>query len=173
VRYPEEKRGGAAVNIEIRALAEADLPLLLKWLGRGGRDEYMHRTLPRSASEAEAWYSGAGEGRLERMVELYGTPIGFTGLRDIEPPGGAAEFWIFMGEVGYNNIRSTAGAAELMLKAAFHELRLSRVYLYAEAGNSELRELMARSGFRAEGPAGGRIVMSITREAFLAREGTF
>jgi hypothetical protein len=32
---------------------------------------------------------------------------------------------------------------------------------------------MERSGFRAEGPAGGRIVMGITREAFLAREGTF
>lgn len=127
------------MNIDLREFTEEDLPDAQRWCARRG--------LPADESGLRAELLPGADGR-GFVVELYGTPIGLAGLRRIDRAAGEAEGFIIMGEVGYNNLRGTTGAAEVLLRTAFTALQLRRVRMTVPAGDEPLYE---RLGFQRLG----------------------
>lgn len=156
------------VTVYLRALTTDDLERLLRWHNSfelyttlGGHFRYVGR-------EAEAdWLRRRLEARDEvNLAVCLSEPpehIGNIYLRNIDWVHRNAELHIFLAEEKHRGKGYGSAAIELLIKHAFEDLGLMRIYLHTLASNSAAIKSYERCGFSLEG--------RLKRHAF--KKGTF
>ena len=97
------------MDIWTEQLQKRHLPILESWLGRSA-GALTPNDLPKEGNQLSSWFNQ----RLgsDFLISVYETPVGVAGLRD-------NEFYLFLGEVGYNLARTATYATLRILDQAF------------------------------------------------------
>jgi RimJ/RimL family protein N-acetyltransferase len=135
-------------------LGEEHLDATLGWLS----DPALRRQIdslgqPTAATNAAYWRAQWADPRREDYAILHaaGRHVGNCGLTGIDRSRRKAELWIYLGDSAARGAGSGASAVRLLLRRAFDELELNRVYLRVLANNPAAERFYRRLGFVAEG----------------------
>jgi RimJ/RimL family protein N-acetyltransferase len=145
-------------RVRLRPLVLADVPLVQRWLS----DPEILHWLHLSEDPVEARSLAHHRERFERMqgdpaatswcIETReGRPIGYVSLLGIHEQAGRAELGITIGEKDCLGRGLGRDAIRRLLRFAWDELRLSRVYLIADFDNARGIRCYEQSGFVHEG----------------------
>ncbi|MHB9146715.1 MAG: GNAT family N-acetyltransferase [Symbiobacteriia bacterium] len=173
-------------KVRLRRAMPADLEDRVRWNSDPRVMEFLPRgAVPSSREETLAYLRKAAE-QTSEYIELAietqeGKHVGGTTLRDFDWRARKAEFAIMIGEPDQWSKGYGTDAARLMLKLAFENLNLNRVWLMVDATNVRGITAYERAGFRQEGRLRqdrflrgtyeDSIVMGILREEWQARAG--
>jgi len=97
------------------------LPILERWLNRTA-GILTANDLPEKAEMLPKWFEQRAQG--DFLISVYETPVGVGGLR-------GNEFYLFLGEVGYNLIRTATYATLRILDQAFIQLNTVSAWVYS------------------------------------------
>ena len=108
------------MNIWTEQLQRQHLTLLERWLNRTA-GTLTANDLPDNAELLTEWFEQRGQA--DSLISVYETPVGVGGLR-------GNEFYLFLGEVGYNLIRTATFATLRILDQALinHDTVTAWVY---------------------------------------------
>ena len=98
------------------------LPILERWLNRTA-GILTANDLPEKAEMLPKWFEQRAQG--DFLISVYETPVGVGGLR-------GNEFYLFLGEVGYNLIRTATYATLRILDQAFIQLNTVSAWVYSD-----------------------------------------
>ena len=98
------------------------LPILERWLNRTA-GTLTANDLPEKAEMLPKWFEHRAQG--DFLISVYETPVGVGGLR-------GNEFYLFLGEVGYNLIRTATYATLRILDQAFIQLNTVSAWVYSD-----------------------------------------
>ena len=98
------------------------LPILERWLNRTA-GTLTANDLPEKAEMLPEWFEQRAQG--DYLISVYETPVGMGGLR-------GNEFYLFLGEVGYNLIRTATYATLRILDQAFIQLNTVSAWVYSD-----------------------------------------
>ena len=98
------------------------LPILERWLNRTA-GTLTANDLPEKAEMLLEWFEQRAQG--DYLISVYETPVGMGGLR-------GNEFYLFLGEVGYNLIRTATYATLRILDQAFIQLNTVSAWVYSD-----------------------------------------
>jgi len=98
------------------------LPILERWLNRTA-GTLTANDLPEKAEMLPKWFEQRAQG--DFLISVYETPVGVGGLR-------GNEFYLFLGEVGYNLIRTATYATLRILDQAFIQLNTVSAWVYSD-----------------------------------------
>ena len=144
---------GTLVNL--RPLERDDLGLLVAWRNDPEIRERFFSTFPFSKSGQDAWFSNLLTRDDKRMLIIEtkeGRPIGTIGMDHIDFKNQRAEFGnLLIGESEYLGKNLATDGTLALLKFAFQEMNLNRVYLEVYADNDRARRLYDKCGFKVEG----------------------
>jgi RimJ/RimL family protein N-acetyltransferase len=139
----------------LRELSRADLPTITRWRNDpaliaqlGAPFRYINRETD------EAWFEVYLQNRhteVRCVIEDAGTAIGLISLTGIHPVHRTAELHILIGEPEARGKGHGRAAMDLMLRHAFYDLDLRRVWLAVVATNARAEEFYRRLGFQIEG----------------------
>lgn len=137
------------MNVTIRPLRTADLPLLVQWRQQPDVAAwcYSRPTVESFARRIEA----AGDSRQDFIVEIDGAPVGSVNLDEINRSHKRAECGVLIGSTWARRGGVATAATGLLLRHAFGPLELERVYLHVFASNAAAIRMYHRLGFRHEG----------------------
>lgn len=169
-----------AREVLLRPFTEEDLSCMVKWNNDDEVEQYVHSCLPKSLPECRVWYQ---ENRKEWNYRIYaieeagGKIIGDLELDHISWKSREAELRIRIGEKDYWNKGYGSTAINLVLRHAFEELDLNRVYLRVYASNIRAIRCYLKNGFRKEASLRRvwdkdwkeLLLMFITKEIFLQK----
>ncbi|WP_053058133.1 GNAT family N-acetyltransferase [Rubrobacter aplysinae] len=160
---PTESVGETGPTTNIRGEKVALGPLrrdLLPEYRRWINDFETLRTLgappqPMTAEQEESWYESRMKAESEAMFTIYATPdltpVGNTGLHEIDHRNRSAAFGIVIGESGYRGRGLGTETATLMLDYAFTALGLHNVMLSVYEFNGAGRRAYEKAGFKEIG----------------------
>jgi RimJ/RimL family protein N-acetyltransferase len=164
--------------VRLRAIERTDLPSCVKWFADPDVREFIYLDKPKSLAEEEKWYEELltrTNDRVFAIETLKGKYIGNAGLHKIDQKNRHAEAGIFIGEKSWWGKGCGTDAMKLLLKYAFDDLNLHKVYLLHFEGNSRGHRCYLKVGFTEDGVMkdhvfkGGRykdqIVMSVINPA--------
>ena len=172
------------MKISIRRFEKQDIANKVKWINDPENNTFLHYDLPLEVEKTEAWFEKNKDrtDRYDAVIEADGTPVGLIGLLDIDGKNKKAEYYVVLGERAWLGKGVAAKATVLLLRYAFSELGLNRVFLYTETGNNPAVRSYERIGFKREGVLRNdlfskgrfvdRYVYAITKEEFLHRADT-
>jgi len=168
----------------LRAIEREDIPRFLKWLNDPEVTRYLTLYTPLSKAEEERWFERQLADESSRVFAIEteeGVHIGNIGLHHIDWKNRHAELGIFIGEKEYWNQGYGADAIRALLRFAFQEMNLHRVYLHVFDFNTRAIRCYEKCGFQLEGRArefffrDGRyhdsLLMGILRSEFESQEG--
>ena len=98
------------------------LPILERWLNRTA-GTLTANDLPEKAEMLPKWFEQRAQG--DFLISVYETPVGVGGLR-------GNEFYLLLGEVGYNLIRTATYATLRILDQAFIQLNTVSAWVYSD-----------------------------------------
>ncbi|HHW26410.1 MAG TPA: GNAT family N-acetyltransferase [Firmicutes bacterium] len=134
-----------------------DLDNIMAWIN----DREVTRNLaigfwPLSRKAEEAWLAKTVEGsdprnRVLVIEDLQGTYLGSIGLHDIDMRSGVAEVGIVIGRKDYWGKGYGTDALRTLLRFAFANLRLRKVYLKVFGSNARAQKSYAKLGFKVAG----------------------
>jgi len=171
-------------KVLLRPLERQDLSLLAAWRNDPEIRRHFFNPYPITLSGQDKWYDaylGRGDALLFIIQGKEGDKaLGSIGLDRIDHRNQSAEYGrLLIADVADRQQGYARDASITLLRYAFTELNLNRVYLEVFADNKAAIRLYERCGFRREGTnrqavfAGGRfrdiLMMSILRCEFLAR----
>ena len=110
------------MNIWTEQLQRQHLTLLERWLNRTA-GTLTANDLPEKAEMLPKWFEQRAQG--DFLISVYETPVGVGGLR-------GNEFYLFLGEVGYNLIRTATYATLRILDQAFIQLNTVSAWVYSD-----------------------------------------
>ena len=110
------------MNIWTEQLQRQHLTLLERWLNRTA-GTLTANDLPDNAEMLTEWFEQRGQA--DSLISVYETPVGVGGLR-------GNEFYLFLGEVGYNLIRTATYATLRILDQAFIKLDTVTAWVYSD-----------------------------------------
>ena len=108
------------MNIWTEQLLRQHLPMLEHWLNRTG-GKLTSNDLPEKAEMLSEWFGQRAQD--DYLISVYETPVGVGGLR-------GNEFYLFLGEIGYNLIRTATYATLRILDHAFIKLDTVNAWVY-------------------------------------------
>ncbi len=143
-------------KVNIRAVERDDLPRYVRWLNDPEVRENLAMFYPMSLAEEEKWFEDKilkrDENNKTFAIETKdGVHIGGTGLDSINWKDRNAEFGIFIGEKDYWNKGYGTDATKTIVKFAFEEMNLARVYLRVYDDNPRAIRVYEKAGFEREG----------------------
>lgn len=173
-------------KVRLRPIERDDLPRFVEWFGDPEVRRHLALYLPFSLAQEERWFEGLLE-RLERQETVTlaiettdGMHIGNIGLHNINWKDRNAELGVVIGEKGYWDQGYGGDAIRTMLKLAFGEMNLHRVFLRVDADNNRGIRCYEKAGFQQEGTFRDAVfktgtyydqhVMSILRSEFAVNE---
>lgn len=141
------------VAISLRRFERRDIPRKVEWINDPANNRYLHYDLPLTVEKTERWFdSHRGDTtRYDAVIEADGVPVGLIGLLSIDRKNAKAEYYIVIGDSAYKGKGVAKEASRLILRYAFDDLKLNRVYLYTETGNLTSQKLYETVGFEKEG----------------------
>lgn len=142
----------------LRPMEAGDVPLLAKWL----LDPHNKQWLQLSEDPPEYCNLESVRERFERMkasesIEVWrvetreGRPIGQIEFVDIRPLHGRAEMHMCIGEHDKQSKGLGCDALKRLLRRAFEDLKLSRVFCTVDADNPRAIRCYEKAGFQREG----------------------
>ncbi|GAP19939.1 GNAT family N-acetyltransferase [Leptolinea tardivitalis] len=137
----------------LRALEKQDMPLLQKWMNDPNLTKWLGPRFPISLEEQNRWYDKLVTDPTKRKLlieDLQGRAIGLVSLMDINFKDRSAEFGIYLGERPAIGKGQGKDASITMMKFAFSELGLHRLFLYVFEENTRAIASFEECGFRTE-----------------------
>jgi RimJ/RimL family protein N-acetyltransferase len=171
--------------VRLRPLEPEDLEHAYTWMNDPEVTYFLGMRYPISRVEEDRWLREASANNFASGVRLAietkeGVLIGSIDLRNTSPEDRRAGLGIVIGEPEYWSKGYGADAIMTVLRFAFHQMNLNRVFLEAFESNERALACYRKSGFREEGRLRqdrfkhGRywdtIVMGVLREEFEALE---
>lgn len=141
------------MTISIRKFEKKDIPNKIEWINNPKNNVYLHYDIPLNIRDTEKWHekNKFRTDRYDAVIEVDGIPVGLIGLLSIDTKNKKAEYYITIGEQEYIGKGIAKKASIILLKYAFSDLKLNRVYLYTEIENHTAIMLYERIGFKREG----------------------
>lgn len=144
-------------KVRLRPIEREELPRFVEWFSDSEVRRYLGMVLPFSLAQEERWFENLQE-RLQKqeLVMLTietaeGAHIGNISLMDINWKDRYAELGITIGDKDYWNQGYGTDAARTMLRVAFDDLSLHRVFLRVHADNARGIRCYEKVGFQREG----------------------
>ena len=139
------------MNIHLRPLEKKDAPLMLEWQQDPSimcffRFDTSHASL----ATCEAFIAGADRDpscRHYAIADEDDTYLGTISLKHIDPLGGCAEYAICTRQCAHGT-GAALQATQALLRIAFEELELQRVYLNSLEENGRANAFYRKAGFR-------------------------
>lgn len=138
--------------ITIRDLTTTDLDLLVSWRNDPDVNRYLADRL-KSRAEVEGWFN-----RLRSNPRIWlkavlrdGRLIGYCTVESIDEKSRKCEPALVIGEVNSWGLGIGRTVLEEMLKYAFSDLHMHRVWAAVARGNDRSERLLRRAGFSQEG----------------------
>lgn len=149
------------MNIWTEQLQRQHLTLLERWLNRTA-GTLTANDLPDNAELLTEWFEQRGQA--DSLISVYETPVGVGGLR-------GNEFYLFLGEVGYNLIRTATFATLRILDQALinHDTVTAWVY----GSHKEYLSALKKMGFSQIDEKGDMIRVSVQKKELLSRKYLF
>ena len=149
------------MNIWTEQLQRQHLTLLERWLNRTA-GTLTANDLPDNAELLTEWFEQRGQA--DSLISVYETPVGVGGLR-------GNEFYLFLGEVGYNLIRTATYATLRILDQALinHDTVTAWVY----GSHKEYLSALKKMGFSQIDEKGDMIRVSVQKKELLSRKYLF
>ena len=149
-----EHYGKGEGSIYLRPMTYEDTDLIVAWRNQEEvRRNFIYQALFTRESH-QAWIRNMVEtGKVVQMMICEAdtdTPVGSVYLRDISSQHHKAEYGIFIGGEGARGKGYGTLAARLMIRYAFEELRLHRLFLRAFAENRQAIRSYEKAGFVQE-----------------------
>ncbi|MFW6136315.1 MAG: GNAT family N-acetyltransferase [Chloroflexota bacterium] len=169
-------------KVRLRPVERDDLADFVEWFSDPEVRRYLDMALPFSMAQEERWFEQLQE-RLEKrevvmltIETIDGAHIGNISLFDINWKDRHAELGITIGDKDYWDQGYGSDAIRTMVRVAFDELNLHRVFLRVYANNERGLRCYEKVGFQTEGTLresvfqGGAyrdtVVMSLLAEEF-------
>ena len=149
------------MNIWTEQLQRQHLTLLERWLNRTA-GTLTANDLPDNAEMLTEWFEQRGQA--DSLISVYETPVGVGGLR-------GNEFYLFLGEVGYNLIRTATYATLRILDQAF--IKLDTVSAWAYSSHKEYLSALKTMGFSRIDEKDDLIKMSVQKKEVESRKYLF
>ena len=149
------------MNIWTEQLQRQHLTLLERWLNRTA-GTLTANDLPDNAEMLTEWFEQRGQA--DSLISVYETPVGVGGLR-------GNGFYLFLGEVGYNLIRTATFATLRILDQALinHDTVTAWVY----GSHKEYLSALKKMGFSQIDEKGDMIRVSVQKKELLSRKYLF
>ena len=149
------------MNIWTEQLQRQHLTLLERWLNRTA-GTLTANDLPDNAEMLTEWFEQRGQA--DSLISVYETPVGVGGLR-------GNGFYLFLGEVGYNLIRTSTYATLRILDQALinHDTVTAWVY----GSHKEYLSALKTMGFSQIDEKGDLIRVSVQKKELLSRKYLF
>ena len=141
-------------RVRLRALEETDLQRCHEWINDPEVIEHLSARFPVSLHDERAWVVQASSREDDRAFAIEtedGEHIGNTGLHHIHLLDRNAELGILIGAKGRWNQGYGTDTILTLLKFAFEEMNLHRVYLRVDADNPRAIRCYKKCGFVREG----------------------
>ncbi len=139
-------------EIVLREFLEKDVANKVEWINNSENNTYLHYDIPLTYEKTLAWYkSKDNEKRRDLVIEYSGVPVGVIGLLCIDNANSKAEFYISIGNTSFKRKGIATRATKMLLKYAFEDLNLNKVYLNVDEENEIACRLYERVGFKCEG----------------------
>ncbi len=141
------------IEVELVPLAEEHTDFILRWRANPEVARWLCSQAAPSREEHLAWLKTLGDKRVEFVILALPErlPVGTIGLSHIDPLHRNAEYGILLGEPSFRGRGIAQAASKKILKFAFRELALHRVFLRVMAHNDAALRLYDRIGFVREG----------------------
>ena len=141
------------MNITLRKFTDADIPNKVRWINDESNNTYLHYELPLEIEKTRCWFETIRNktDRYDAVIEADGISIGIIGLLNIDKVNLKAEYYITLGESSYKRKGISYIASQQLLKYAFEELGVNKVYLNVDADNIAACNLYEKIGFKCEG----------------------
>jgi RimJ/RimL family protein N-acetyltransferase len=171
--------------VNLRALEPTDIDREIEWVNDRDVTRYLVLRYPVARGEEEGWLRNRPANSFSETVLAIDTKdglhIGNIGLHDGQPENRKASLGIMIGNKEYWSNGYGSDAIITLLRFAFHEMNMNRVWLHVYEFNERAIACYKKVGFCAEGRLRqnfyqeGRywdtIVMGILRSEFEARHG--
>ena len=149
------------MNIWTEQLLRQHLPMLEHWLNRTG-GKLTSNDLPEKAEMLSEWFGQRAQD--DYLISVYETPVGVGGLR-------GNEYYLFIGEVGYNLIRTATYATLRILDQAF--IKLDTVNAWVYGSHNEYLSALKTMGFSQIDEKDDLIKMSVQKKELESRKYLF
>ena len=142
--------------MRLRAVEEADLPLLVRWMNDPEVRHWLHHSdRPDATVDSVRGRFGLTEERFPNLVwlieTLEGRPVGHLALLQVDPHHKRAELAISIGEKDCWSRGLGTDAVRTVLRHGFEDLGLRRVDLHTDADNARGIRCYEKCGFVREG----------------------
>lgn len=140
-------------KISIRKFKKEDIDNKIRWINDSENNEFLHYDLPLEYEKTLKWFMNNKDrmDRFDAVIEYNAMPVGIIGLLNIDYKNKKAEFYITVGEKKYKGKGIAYKASTELLKRAFNDLGLNKIYLYTETENKIAQKLFSKLGFIREG----------------------
>ncbi|MGM9661048.1 MAG: GNAT family N-acetyltransferase [Faecousia sp.] len=140
------------MDVSIREFKFEDIPLKIRWINDPENNYYLHYNIPLEYEATCAWFANKNNTiRYDCVILVNERPVGLIGLLAIDKINSKAEYYISMGEQAYKRKGVASRATKMILRYAFEELLLNKVYLNVDADNVAACSLYEKNGFQKEG----------------------
>lgn len=140
----------------LRGIEREDIPTFVRWLNDPEVRRYLNLYSPISKAEEEGWFEahlGDESSRVFAIETPEGLAIGNIGLHQIDWKNRNAMLGIVIAEKKYWGRGFGTDAVRALLRFAFDEMNLHRIYLWVFAFNERAFRCYQKSGFQQEGLA--------------------
>ena len=141
-------------SVRLRAIERSDLSRCVRWLNDPEVVRYLAAYFPLSMAQEERWFERllSDEDRRVFAIEAEdGTHIGNIGIDGLDWKNRSAALGIFIGEQECWGHGYGTDAVRTLLRFAFEELNLHRVWLTVHDDNPRAIRCYEKCGFRQEG----------------------
>lgn len=142
-------------QLRLRAVQQADLRQIHRWLNLPDGHEFWPRPFPPSREEVREYFEQVIEPALEARIYLVelprGVPIGLVDLRQIDRISRHARLGVLVGELDVRGQGHGSAALSLAVQFAFDRMHLHRVYAGVGDYNQAALACYRRGGFSEEG----------------------
>jgi len=140
-------------RVVLRAIEREDLPNYVEWLNAPDVLEYFGRYVPMSLAAEEQWYEKMLQDSsvCNFAIEFEGQHVGGAGFSYIDERNSNAEVGLFIGIPALWDQGLGRDVLTTLVRFAFEQMNLHRVYLRVHAGNKRGIHLYEKIGFQHEG----------------------
>ena len=141
----------------LRRIEREDIPTFVRWFGDPDVRDFLLINRPISRAEEEQWFENQLKNESTELFAIETTDgqenvhIGNIGLHDINWLHRHTELGIVIGEKEYWSKGYGSDAIRTLLRFAFHEMNLHRVYLRVFQDNARGIGAYEKCGFKHEG----------------------
>jgi UDP-4-amino-4,6-dideoxy-N-acetyl-beta-L-altrosamine N-acetyltransferase len=140
----------------LRAIEREDIPTFVRWLNDPEVRHYLNLYLPLSKAQEEEWFAAHLRDDSSRVFTIEtedGVAIGNIGLHDLDWKNRSALLGIVIAEKEYWGQGYGSDAITALLRFAFGEMNLHRIWLAVFDFNERAIRCYEKCGFRHEGRA--------------------